>query len=100
MLANVATLLGLLGTVQGLIVAFHAVARAGGDARPALLADGISIAMYTTFAGLVVAIPVLLLHGIIAHRATRILTDVDLHGLQVVHWLVARRRQVPVPPVA
>ncbi len=100
MLANVATLLGLLGTVQGLIVAFRAVAGAGGEARPALLADGISIAMYTTFAGLSVAIPVLLLHGVIAHRSTRILTDVDLHGLQVVHWLTARRRQAPPPPAA
>jgi len=99
MLANVATLLGLLGTVQGLILAFGAVARAGGEARPALLAEGISIAMYTTFAGLSVAIPVLLLHALVANRGTRILTDLDLHGLQAVHWLAARRRQgPPLPP--
>ncbi|MBN1335324.1 MAG: MotA/TolQ/ExbB proton channel family protein [Deltaproteobacteria bacterium] len=100
MLANVATLLGLLGTVQGLILAFRAVARAGGDVRPALLADGISLAMYSTFAGLAVAIPLLLLHGIVAHRSTRILTDVDLHGLQTVHWLRARRPTAPSPPAA
>ena len=60
-LANVATLLGLLGTIIGLIQAFTAVAAADPSEKADLLSASISVAMNTTAFGLVVAIPLLLL---------------------------------------
>jgi biopolymer transport protein ExbB/TolQ len=92
MLANVATLLGLLGTIWGLIEAFKAVATAPPEMKQTLLAGGISIAMYTTAGGLMVAIPVLLIHAIVLNRSNKILDDVDHYGLKVVNLLAARRR--------
>jgi biopolymer transport protein ExbB/TolQ len=92
MLANVATLTGLLGTIQGLIVAFKAVATASAESKQTLLAAGISTAMYTTAGGLVVAIPTLVLHSIVAARTTKIMDDVDQFALKTVNLLGARRR--------
>lgn len=92
MLANVATLLGLLGTIWGLIGAFKAVATAPPEMKQTMLAGGISIAMYTTAGGLMVAIPVLLIHAIVLNRSNKILDDVDHYGLKVVNLLAARRR--------
>jgi biopolymer transport protein ExbB/TolQ len=92
MLANVATLLGLLGTIWGLIEAFNAVATAPPELKQTLLAGGISIAMYTTAGGLMVAIPILLIHAIVLARSNKILDDVDQYGLKVVNLLAARRR--------
>jgi biopolymer transport protein ExbB len=92
MLANVATLLGLLGTIWGLIEAFKAVATAPPEMKQTMLAGGISIAMYTTAGGLMVAIPILLIHAIVLNRSNKILDDVDHYGLKVVNLLAARRR--------
>jgi biopolymer transport protein ExbB len=92
MLANVATLLGLLGTIWGLIEAFKAVATAPPELKQSMLAGGISMAMYTTAGGLMVAIPVLLIHAIVLNRSNKILDDVDYYGLKVVNLLAARRR--------
>lgn len=95
MLANVATLSGLLGTIWGLIQAFASL---GGDIPPDqkqnLLASGISVAMYTTAGGLMVAIPILILHALLLQRSNRILDDVELYGLKVINLLAARRRGV------
>lgn len=91
MLANVATLLGLLGTIWGLIMAFQAVATAPPEMKQTMLAGGISVAMYTTAAGLMVAIPTLIIHSIILNRTTKILDDVDQYGLKTVNLLSARR---------
>lgn len=92
MLANVATLTGLLGTIQGLIIAFEAVAHASAETKQTMLAAGISTAMFTTAAGLVVAIPTLVLHSIIANRTTKIMDDIDQFALKTVNLLGARRR--------
>ena len=68
LLAAVAPLLGLLGTVTGMIVTFQAITQSGtGDSR--LMADGISQALVTTVEGLVVAIPLLFLHSLLASRS-------------------------------
>ena len=68
LLAAVAPLLGLLGTVTGMIITFQAITQSGGgDSR--LMADGISQALVTTVQGLVVAIPLLFLHSILAARS-------------------------------
>ncbi|MEZ4235970.1 MAG: MotA/TolQ/ExbB proton channel family protein [Myxococcota bacterium] len=92
MIANVATLLGLLGTIIGLITAFEAVSEASAEAKQLALSSGIAIAMYTTAGGLFVAIPTLLLHSIIVNRSNRILDDLDQFALKTVNLLVARKR--------
>lgn len=58
LISNVAPMMGLLGTVSGMVVAFQTIATSGGAANPAELADGISVALLTTLFGLIVAIPV------------------------------------------
>ena len=60
-LAQIAPLLGLFGTVMGMIEAFQALEAAGGDADPATLAGGIWVALLTTVAGLAVAMPIMLI---------------------------------------
>lgn len=92
MLANVATLTGLLGTIMGLILAFNAVAKASAEMKQTLLAQGISVAMFTTAGGLMVAIPTLILHSVVTNRSNKILDDVDQYGLKTVNMLTARRR--------
>jgi biopolymer transport protein ExbB len=92
MLANVATLTGLLGTIVGLIKAFDAVATAPPEMKSQMLAAGISMAMFTTAGGLVAAIPTLILHSIITTKTNKILDDVDQYGLKTLNLLSARRR--------
>lgn len=92
MLANVATLVGLLGTIMGLVMAFQAVAKASAETKQTLLANGISVAMYTTAGGLIAAIPTMVLHSIISNKSNKILDDVDQYGLKTLNLLTARRR--------
>lgn len=71
-IAGVAPLMGLLGTVVGMIKTFQTITLFGtGD--PKLMADGISQALVTTVEGLVVAIPLVFLHSIIASRSTELI---------------------------
>ena len=67
-LAQISPMIGLFGTVYGMIVAFQAVAASGGQADPALLAGGIGTALVTTFWGLVVAVPALLAYALLRNR--------------------------------
>ena len=68
-LGNVATLLGLLGTIFGLIQAFEGVSMADPATKQEILARGISIAMLTTAFGLIVAIPCLLSHAFLQNKS-------------------------------
>lgn len=68
MMANVATLMGLLGTIHGLILSFQAVATADPSMKQTLLANGISISMYTTALGLAVAIPLMVFYSFLVSR--------------------------------
>ena len=77
MTANVATLLGLLGTIHGLITAFAAVAQADPNQKQALLANGISIAMYTTALGLIVSIPLMILYSFLVSRQNEIISKIQ-----------------------
>lgn len=76
-LANIATLLGLLGTIYGLMIAFDAIANVPAAQRGQALATGISVAMSTTLWGLIIAIPSLLVHGILAGKSDRIIEEMD-----------------------
>lgn len=64
-MAQISPMIGLFGTVYGMIVAFQTVSASGGQADPALLAGGIGTALVTTFWGLIVAIPALLAYAMI-----------------------------------
>lgn len=86
-LANIATLMGLLGTIQGLIQAFSAVGVADPSQKATLLASGISIALYTTFAGLVVAIPMLSMYTIFQARAMRAIDEIDEFSVKLMNLL-------------
>lgn len=77
-LANVATLLGLLGTIIGLIQAFTAVAEADPAEKADLLSASISVAMNTTAFGLVAAIPLLLIHSFLATKVTRLVDQIEM----------------------
>jgi biopolymer transport protein ExbB len=71
LIAMVAPLLGLLGTVLGMISAFQSLAAAEGAANASLLAGGIWVALLTTAAGLMVAIPAAVAAGLLAERVDR-----------------------------
>ena len=79
-LANIATLLGLLGTIMGLIAAFTAVANAEPSEKATLLSQSISVAMNTTAFGLMSAIPLLLIHAMIVEKTTEIVDSLEMAG--------------------
>ncbi len=75
-IAQVAPMLGLLGTVTGMIIAFGQISRLGtGD--PSVVANGVGQALVTTAAGLIVAIPVIMGHSFLSSRVEAILVDID-----------------------
>lgn len=88
--ANLATLLGLLGTVIGLIDAFAAVAAAAPDQKAAMLTQSISIAMNTTAFGLMVAIPCMAAHAILAGITKKIIDEIDQYSVKLENLLISR----------
>lgn len=82
-LANIATLVGLLGTIAGLITAFAAVGAADPSQRSAFLAHGISMALNATAFGLVVAIPTLITQGFLVGLVEGIAEQVEESGIRV-----------------
>ena len=89
-LANIATLLGLLGTIIGLIAAFTAVANADPSEKASLLSQSISVAMNTTAFGLISAIPLLLLHALLQTKTTEIIDSLEMAGVKVLNILADR----------
>lgn len=93
-IAQVAPLLGLLGTVTGMIIAFAEISRLGAG-NPAALADGIGQALVTTAAGLIVAIPTLISHNYLASRVDHMLLEIERRREElmggVVEVVAARR---------
>jgi biopolymer transport protein ExbB/TolQ len=91
-IGNVATLLGLLGTVYGLIMSFAAVGRPGIDAaqKSELLAAGIATAMNSTFSGLSVAITAIMIYALIKAKTQKIIDEIDEYSLRIVNALVEK----------
>jgi biopolymer transport protein ExbB len=89
-IATLTPLLGLLGTVFGMISSFNAIATADAMGRPELLAGGISQALITTAAGLTVAIPALTAYLWFVGRVDRLIIDIDALGQQVVECICGR----------
>jgi biopolymer transport protein ExbB len=75
MIGNVSPMVGLFGTVFGMIKLFNAIVITGGQPQPARLAEGISIALVTTFWGLFIAIPALAIHGVFRNRIETLVSD-------------------------
>ncbi len=93
MLANVATLTGLMGTIYGLILSFQAV---GSDSvseadKSRMLAAGIAAAMNTTIFGLMVAIPTLIIYTYIANRTSKIIDELDEHLVKLINLITGNR---------
>lgn len=91
-ISTICPLLGLLGTVLGMIRAFNSIATADAMGRPELLAAGISQALLTTAAGLTVAIPALIAYLFFVGRVDRLIIDIDTLGQKVVGLISAETR--------
>ncbi|MCA9543551.1 MAG: MotA/TolQ/ExbB proton channel family protein [Myxococcales bacterium] len=91
-IANIATLLGLLGTILGLITAFEALGNENvpPDERTKLLARGISMAMNTTAFGLIVAIPCLGAQVFLASVTKKIIDEIDHYSVKLENLLISR----------
>jgi biopolymer transport protein ExbB/TolQ len=85
--ANIATLLGLLGTIIGLIKAFTAVSNADPAEKADLLSASISVAMNTTAFGLMVAIPLLLIYTILQSKTTSIVDSLEMASVKFLNIL-------------
>lgn len=83
MFANVATLIGLLGTITGLIHSFAGIANANPAEKATILSQGISLAMNTTAYGLIVAVPALIAYAVLQNRATRLTDDLNKGALNL-----------------
>jgi len=88
--ANIATLMGLLGTVMGLIEAFTAVANVNPSEKASMLSSSISVAMNATAFGLVVAIPLLLVHSVLTSKTTRIVDSLEMAAVKFLNSLSDR----------
>jgi biopolymer transport protein ExbB len=91
--ANVATLLGLLGTIIGLIDAFTAISAASPAEKADLLSSSISVAMNTTAFGLMVGIPLLLLHSWLQTKTTEIVDSLEMASVKVLNKITASVRK-------
>lgn len=90
--ANISTLLGLLGTIVGLITAFQSVSNANEAMKQEMLAKGISMAMLTTAAGLIVAIPCLIGYYILNNRGDYIIDKLEEKALGLANTLSTMKR--------
>lgn len=95
-IANVATLMGLLGTIMGLIEAFEALESATPENRQRMLSRGIALAMNTTAFGLIVAIPSMVAHLVLSGVTKKILDEIDMYSVKLENLLVTRGKGGPV----
>ena len=95
---SVAPLLGLLGTVQGMIMAFDVVARKGAMGDPRQLAAGVATALLTTFAGLTVAIPCYCFYHYYRDKADRMLVQIEDAAAHLVDGLKGTARNANPTP--
>lgn len=86
-MAGVAPLLGFLGTVFGIAMAFEEIARHGGQVSADMLADGISQALYTTVFGLIVGIPVFAMFNWLTAQAQRAVVDLESTAREILDVL-------------
>jgi biopolymer transport protein ExbB len=87
LIGGVSPMVGLFGTVFGMIKLFNAIVAAGGQPQPAQLADGIGVALVTTFWGLFIAIPALAVHGVFRNRVEVLISEAVTQSEAVIPFL-------------
>lgn len=90
--ANVATLLGLLGTIAGLQVSFSSLAQAEAARKATMLAQGISQAMNTTAFGLIVAVPCMIMYTMLTNMRDRLIKDLDESLVRVINFMKSKKQ--------
>ena len=90
--ANIATLMGLLGTIIGLIQAFTAVANADPAEKADLLSASISVAMNTTAFGLIAAIPLLLMHTVIQTKTSKLIDNLEMASVKCLNLITIKKK--------
>jgi biopolymer transport protein ExbB len=95
--ANLSTLLGLLGTIVGLITAFDAVAHANPAEKADLLSASISVAMNTTAFGLISAIPLLIIHSYLNSKAGAIVDSLEMISVKTLNIISTSARKGTPP---
>jgi biopolymer transport protein ExbB/TolQ len=93
--ANLATLLGLLGTVIGLINAFQAVAAVNPAEKANLLSASISVAMNCTAFGLMTAVPLLFIHAVLQTKTTELIDSLEMASVKFLNAVTERRPEAP-----
>ena len=78
LIGSIAPMVGLLGTVWGMVAAFQTIARSTTQPKPAELADGIATALVTTLEGLIIAIPAMIAYSLLRNRAARYVLEVGM----------------------
>lgn len=91
--SSIATLLGLLGTIMGLIQAFTAVANANPAEKADLLSASISVAMNTTAFGLMVAIPLLIIHAVLTSKTGDIVDSLEMATVKALNVFSRRAKR-------
>ncbi len=94
--ANVSPLLGLLGTVAGMIKAFGQIQHKQGQVNPSDLAEGIGNALVTTAAGLTVAIPTLVIYNYFVTRVENMILEMELSSSEMVELLTKNRGELEI----
>ena len=92
--SSIATLLGLLGTIMGLIQAFTAVANANPAEKADMLSASISVAMNTTAFGLMVAIPLLITHAVLTAKTGAIVDSLEMASVKALNVISAKAKRV------
>ena len=90
-------MLGLLGTIMGLIEAFDAVAKAPPDQKTTMLTAAIAIAMNTTAFGLIVAIPTIAAYVFLNNTVKKIIDEIDQYSVKLQNLLVSRGKGAQSP---
>ena len=93
LVANISTLIGLLGTIQGLINSFAAVASADPTQKSQLLTQGISTAMNTTYFGLISAISMMIIHTYLTSKSDKIINEIDEYSVKLLDFLGTKKQK-------
>jgi len=91
LIANISTLLGLLGTIYGLIQSFSAVANVDPAQKSELLSKGIALAMNTTALGLISAISIMILHSFLSSKSEKIINGIDEYSVKMLDLLGTKK---------
>jgi biopolymer transport protein ExbB len=90
-ICNLATLFGLLGTIQGLIQAFAALSAADPAQKGEILAKGIAVAMNTTALGLFAAISIMIVHALLLAKSDKIIGEIDEFSVKLIDLLTTKK---------